>query len=102
MRYNEHRTPTPVSCIVQEGIVRLRRSPASCRKVSYAYAGLLHRAGRYRTPTPVSCIVQEGIVCLCRSPASCRKQETAYDHFFYISAWAVATAEHEDTDPTTI
>ncbi len=56
--------PTLVSCIVQEGVVRLRRSPASCRKAPYAYAGLLHRAGRHRMPTPVSCIVQGGIVCL--------------------------------------
>ena len=31
--------------------VGLRWSPASCRKVSYAYADLLHRAGRFRTPT---------------------------------------------------
>ncbi|WP_373813711.1 hypothetical protein, partial [Porphyromonas loveana] len=87
-RAGKHRTPTPVSCIVQEGIVRLRRSPASCRKVSYAYAGLLHRAGRYRMPMPVSCIVQEA--------------RNGLRSFFYISAWAVATAEREDTDTSTI
>ncbi|WP_373813016.1 hypothetical protein, partial [Porphyromonas loveana] len=73
--------PTPVSCIVREGIVRLRRSPASCRKASYAYAGLLHRAGRCRTPTPVSCIVHEGVVRLRCSPASCREASYAYDRF---------------------
>ena len=81
MRFNKHRTPTPVSCIVQEGIVRLRWSPASCGEASYAYAGLLHRARRCRTPTQVSCIVHEGVVRLRRSPASCREASYAYDQF---------------------
>ncbi|WP_373820573.1 hypothetical protein [Porphyromonas loveana] len=50
-RAGRHRTPTPVSCIVHEGVVRLRWSPASCTKASYAYDDLLHRAGRHRMPT---------------------------------------------------
>ncbi|WP_373697710.1 hypothetical protein, partial [Porphyromonas loveana] len=57
------------SCIVQEGIVCLCRSPASCRKQETAYDRVLHRAGSKKQPT----------ITL----ASCREQETAYNHVLH-------------------
>ena len=66
--------PTKASCNVQQGIVTLRKLPATCSEKSQACESFLQRAAGNCKPAKASCNVQQGIASLRKPPATCSKE----------------------------